>query len=76
VTEKPGFVSAETVWGHIKCAAYYYSNNSPERERKRKNMDFSAIFSLPFHSMPTIQSQEMLCQGTKGGEKNILEQEL
>lgn len=30
---------------------------------------FGAIFNLPFHSMPTIQSQEMLCQGTKGKKK-------
>lgn len=29
-------------------------------------MEFGAVFNLPFHSMPTIQSQEMLCQGTKG----------
>lgn len=43
---------------------------------KEENMDVGAIFNLPSHSMPTIQSQEMLCQGTKGNKnKSISEQE-
>lgn len=55
----------EKLCGRTKCAAYCCSNISSER----KKCLFGAIFNLPFHSMPTIQSQEMLCQGTKGKKK-------
>lgn len=48
------------------CSILLFQYFITKRERKRKNMEFGAVFNLPFHSMPTIQSQEMLCQGTKG----------
>lgn len=40
-----------------------------QKKREKEKKQFGAIFNLPFHSMPTIQSQEMLCQGTKEKRK-------